>query len=339
MKQLLPQLPAGYSSIYIAVDGLDECDRGTRHILMDLLDELMAKFEQSIKIYIASRTDHDLGNHRGTHLEVTANDNQADIEKFVLNKMGQSEFCHNRLSQKLRNKILRTFQDKSQGIFQWATLHIGELLQLERNADIVECSDGFPRGLEAAYDKIYAQIANQVGSKRTLPLQLSRSSWYHADPCIPSSLPFPLLNMHPRNLSWIETLMLVQEYLETEHWSSIGAHTFMARICLRTLLCLTLPDEMEREEHVILERDDEEDWNDLVILRASQFEESKNVEIIPPEEEDQQTILDTCLPTTADTKVVREVSGREMKAAESGFDLPPFKCYLDWTEPHSHDDN
>ncbi|KAF5011288.1 hypothetical protein FDECE_2588 [Fusarium decemcellulare] len=169
-NELLLQLLGGYRNVYIVVDGLDECDRATRHILMDLLDEIIEKFEQSVKVYIASRTDQDLRKryHEGTHLEVTANDNQADIEKFVLDKMEQSEFCRNKLSRKVRSKILRTFQDKSQGMFQWATLHIGELLQLERNADIIEYLDGLPKGLEAAYDKIYDRITGQIGSKKNI---------------------------------------------------------------------------------------------------------------------------------------------------------------------------
>ncbi|GKU08491.1 hypothetical protein FLAG1_11389 [Fusarium langsethiae] len=169
-KQLLIQLVAGYRGVYIVVDGLDECDRGTRHILMDLLDEVIVKFQNSIKVYIASRTDQDLRKryNGGAHLEVTANDNQADIEKFVLSKMDQSEFCRNRLSRKLRDKILSTFQEKSQGMFQWAALHIGELIQLERNADIANYLDGLPKGLEATYDEIYAQITNQTGSKRSI---------------------------------------------------------------------------------------------------------------------------------------------------------------------------
>ncbi|QPC63094.1 hypothetical protein HYE67_005325 [Fusarium culmorum] len=169
-KQLLMQLVAGYKSVYIVVDGLDECDRGTRHILMDLLDEVIIKFQRTVKVYIASRTDQDLRKryNEGTHLEVTANDNQADIEKFVLSKMDESEFCRTKLSRKLRDKILSTFQDKSQGMFQWATLHIGELIQLERNADIAKYLDGLPKGLEAAYDKIYGQISDLTGSKKSI---------------------------------------------------------------------------------------------------------------------------------------------------------------------------
>ncbi|CAJ0545119.1 Ff.00g085920.m01.CDS01 [Fusarium sp. VM40] len=181
-KQLLTQLLARFRTVYIVVDGLDECNRDTRHILMDFLEELIEEFEHSVKVYIASRTDLDLRKqyHEKSHLEVTANDNQADIEKFVLHKMEESKFFQNRLSPNLRAKILQTFHEKSQGMFQWATLHIGELLQLERNMDIKRYLDGLPSGLEATYDKMYYQIAHQIGSKKDVAFaafQIVMSSW------------------------------------------------------------------------------------------------------------------------------------------------------------------
>ncbi|KAF9760747.1 hypothetical protein IL306_004140 [Fusarium sp. DS 682] len=181
-RDLLFRLLAGYQNVYIVVDGLDECDRASRHILMDLLEEMLEKFDQSIKVYIASRKATDLTKRyqKGDHLEVSANDNQADIERFVLDKMNQSEFCRTNLSPKLRDQILRTFHDKSQGMFQWATLHIGELLQLERQADIEEYLHELPQGLEAAYEKIFDQIARQRGSKRKIAFaafQILMVSW------------------------------------------------------------------------------------------------------------------------------------------------------------------
>lgn len=50
--------------------------------------------------------------------------------------------------------------------FQWAALHIDELLNLKRNKDISAYLDRLPRGLEAAYHKIFGDISSQAGSKR-----------------------------------------------------------------------------------------------------------------------------------------------------------------------------
>lgn len=52
--------------------------------------------------------------------------------------------------------------------FQWAALHIGELLKLNRNKDILGYLDKLPRGLEAAYHKIYHEIASQPNGKQNV---------------------------------------------------------------------------------------------------------------------------------------------------------------------------
>ncbi|KAF5713143.1 ankyrin repeat-containing protein [Fusarium globosum] len=425
-KQLLLQLVAGYHCVYIVVDGLDECDRGTRHILMDLLDEMVEKFEQSVKIYIASRTDQDLRNryHNGTYLEVTANDNQADIEKYILKKMEQSNFCQKRLYPKLRRKILRTFQEKSQGMFQWATLHIGELLQLERNADIANYLDGLPKGLEAAYDKIYDQISNQIGSKRDIafaafkvvmasrrplhPFELAIAVAQHPshefildqdvdiayvleacqnlliftdgseergiaseikkEPYLGGYLYKEVDNIRssPAKVIWEHKFgvtkdsicrfahLSVQEYLETKHWSSTEAHDFLAGICLRTLLCLSLPGETERGGEVDCETDEEEDWGAAVVLRVSEFERRRLIRIIPSEDEDQEMAAESGSLEKGSSGVVGEVSsGKDSDASVSDrtqrsaistgtrprFEPPPFNCYMELVNPHSHDDN
>lgn len=184
---LLLQLTRDHSQSTIVIDGLDECDRDTRYMLMDTLDDIVTKAMQNVKVYIASRQDQDLRDRYQTrgHLEVTANDNQSDIEKFVLNKMEQSEFCRTKLTKKIRQEVLRTFQEKSQGMFQWAALHIDELLKLNRNKDISAYLDRLPRGLEAAYHKIFGDINAQAGSKRDVALAVFKilmCSWRPLSP-------------------------------------------------------------------------------------------------------------------------------------------------------------
>jgi hypothetical protein len=117
--ELLLQLVGAHKETYFVIDGLDECDRETRHVLMNILDDLADNNGCRVKVYIASRTDQDLRSRYqgGTHLEVTANDNQADIEKFVIEKMKQSEFCCTKMTPVVREQVLKTFHDKSQGMY------------------------------------------------------------------------------------------------------------------------------------------------------------------------------------------------------------------------------
>ncbi|KAM0541979.1 hypothetical protein ACHAO7_010177 [Fusarium culmorum] len=404
-KQLLMQLVAGYKSVYIVVDGLDECDRGTRHILMDLLDEVIIKFQRTVKVYIASRTDQDLRKryNEGTHLEVTANDNQADIEKFVLSKMDESEFCRTKLSRKLRDKILSTFQDKSQGMFQWATLHIGELIQLERNADIAKYLDGLPKGLEAAYDKIYGQISDLTGSKKSIafaafqivmvsqrplhPFELAIAAAQHPDhkfildqdidieyvleacqnllvvadgsqerdvtavPTMDSNLQGYLkqevkatqtsgsMAVWENNIGVTKDSICrfahlsVQEYLETKYWSSAQAHEMMAGICLQTLLCLSLPGEVEDGQEETPDSDAGEDWDATLALHVSHSKKRNIVKIVPDEEANRQ--LDASLPPSLNKGIIEEISIADTESFPLP-DAPPFECYLELVDYDIH---
>ncbi|KAF7562204.1 hypothetical protein G7046_g1935 [Stylonectria norvegica] len=171
-QELLLRLTNDYLRCTIVIDGLDECDRETRCVLMDVLDLVVSKSSQPVKTYIASRQDQDLRlrYQGGNNLEVTANNNQADIEKYVLKKLQQSSFCRDKMTYQVRQEVLRTFDDKSQGMFQWAAIHIDELLKLELNSDILDYLDKLPKGLEAAYTKIYTSISSQAGSRRSIAL-------------------------------------------------------------------------------------------------------------------------------------------------------------------------
>ncbi|KAM0510824.1 hypothetical protein ACHAPE_010507, partial [Trichoderma viride] len=185
--ELLLQLVRVQRETYLVIDGLDECNRETRHVLMNILDDLADKSGRPINIYIASRSDQDLRSRYqgGAHLEVTANDNQADIEKFVIEKMKQSKFCCTKMTPTVREQVLKAFQDKSQGMFQWAVLYFDELLSLKRNNDILKYLHRLPRGLEAAYDKIFQNILNQTGSKKDVAFAAFRIAMVSRRPLSP----------------------------------------------------------------------------------------------------------------------------------------------------------
>jgi hypothetical protein len=363
---------------------------------MNLLDEVIGKFDKGVKIYITSRTDRDLRQryHEGLHLEVTANDNQADIGRFVSDRMQQSEFCRTRLSRNLHSDILRTFREKSQGMFQWATLHIGELLELERNSDIKQYLDGLPKGLEAAYDNIYARISAQTGSKKTIAFaafQILMASW---KPLHPFELAIAVAQSpshefiidqdidvgyvlevchnllvvtdgsqeggvsanlgrhygtgsgqdngaHARTANWESSLgftkesickfahLSVQEYLESKHWNSSEAHGFMLGICTRTLMCLRLPDEPGMAKGMTNFRYDAEGWNNGVTFRVSEVRPQKKfIKVVPDDGRDTKAVDTTCNDESHDTET-----------AEPSFCPPPFECYVELADPHSHDDN
>ncbi|KAI9162873.1 Vegetative incompatibility protein [Paramyrothecium foliicola] len=431
-NELLLQSITGNIEAYIILDGLDECERETRHILMDLLDDMIERSPQPLKVYIASRTDQDLRKryHKTHNLEVTASDNSADIEKYLLNKLEQSEFCRTKLAPKVRNKVLSTFNDKSQGMFQWATLHIGELLQLGRNADILKYLDDLPKGLEAAYDKIYTQISNQIGSKKDVAFAAFKVIMVSSRPLHPFELAIAV-TQDPENdfildedvdisyvleachnlvivtngaqegevmadktsqptsgvifpndylfhevkgnqslkskSAWTNALgvtetsickfshLSVQEYLESRYWTTVDANAFVACICLRTLLCLRIPDDPYQPVELSNSDGTEEELDGLVQFQVAECERRTHLKVVPIISESQQCESDGLgdnIGQTAHSKGHRD-SGLETREGIAPISLGEkhicempettksgleFECFIELINPHGHDD-
>ncbi|KAF3022098.1 hypothetical protein E8E14_013736 [Neopestalotiopsis sp. 37M] len=101
-------------------------------------------------------TNENSRNHYSSspNLEIEAAHNQNDIEKLIMNRMSSSRWAAEGMSAHVREAVVRLFRKKSQGMFQWASLHIDELLEFESDQAILEWLHGLPEGLKAAYDRI-----------------------------------------------------------------------------------------------------------------------------------------------------------------------------------------
>ncbi|TKA82405.1 hypothetical protein B0A49_00003 [Cryomyces minteri] len=160
----LLQLLDVYPQTTIVLDALDECDRRTRKRLIEVLDSLVSQSPKPVKIFISSRPDQDIKTRfeTGPNVSIKATDNEKDIAKFV-EQMMKKNGSH--LSDDLRKRIVSTLLVKSQGMFQWASLMIGELLELHRERDIIDQLGKLPETLDKAYNEIFAIIRAQKGSK------------------------------------------------------------------------------------------------------------------------------------------------------------------------------
>lgn len=115
---LLLQLVKTYWKTYIVIDGLDECDKDTRVKLLQAFDELVKCNPHSLKIFVASREDEDIRDQyfQESNLRVSAVNNQADIERFVVSRIVSNKRFNGNLSEGVRGEILSTFSKKSQGM-------------------------------------------------------------------------------------------------------------------------------------------------------------------------------------------------------------------------------
>ncbi|KAK8065162.1 hypothetical protein PG997_011909 [Apiospora hydei] len=180
--ELLGRLTSLYQKVFLVVDGLDECNRTTRRSFMDTLESVRISSTSTVKMFVASRDDGDIkARYEATsNLLISASDNQEDIERFVLAQIDASTWRDNPKMQTVLDEVIETFKAKSQGMFLWASLHIHDLLELQRPTDIRLYLEQLPEGLRRTYDHIFATILAKRGSESriaTRAFQWLMCSW------------------------------------------------------------------------------------------------------------------------------------------------------------------
>lgn len=85
----LVEMINSYPRTVLLLDALDECKKDTRRQVVQLFKRLVEKTNSCLKIFIASRPEHDISDHLRSFQEpratitINTSDNQGDIEKFV----------------------------------------------------------------------------------------------------------------------------------------------------------------------------------------------------------------------------------------------------------------
>jgi hypothetical protein len=116
-KKLLLELVNIYPRTTLILDALDECEKHKRLELIEILDHLLDKASNPVKIFISSRPDGDIKERLKdrANIGINANDNQDDISRFV-----SSEIIKHRrwgiMSADLKSQIVKTLQQQSQGM-------------------------------------------------------------------------------------------------------------------------------------------------------------------------------------------------------------------------------
>lgn len=151
-----------YPRTSIILDALDECDASDRPLLLNFFNSLPREVSKPVKVFIASRPESDIRMRLISlpNIEITAYYNTEDIERFVAERMNSQSpwtpvLAHN---VSLREAVMQTLVKKSQGMFQYAFLQIGQLADLDNEHDIRERLKGLPTGLTKTYDEIYQRI-------------------------------------------------------------------------------------------------------------------------------------------------------------------------------------
>ncbi|KAJ5341455.1 hypothetical protein N7541_010579 [Penicillium brevicompactum] len=251
-----------YSQTVIILDALDECDDYSRWQLTDVIKGLVSESKRSVKVFISSRPENDINTqYSGKNITIQAINNQGDIEKFVNAEIDRPRKW-GPISTDLRKLIVQVLCRNSQGMFQWAYLQIKQVLGLSTTADIKIRLGKLPKDLEAAYEEIYSEIANEPRRKALV----DRACMWVMSACTPLSSDKLLSAVHidadgssinsqdqfneselldrcsnllvidPQTNFWRLSHLSVREYFERNHWGLQELHLHAAKVCLKLLI-------------------------------------------------------------------------------------------------------
>lgn len=109
---------------YIVIDALDECNRDTRWVLIESLEEILRRSTSLVKIFVTSRDDHQdisLSLTRYPRVRIDASRNHEDIELYVRVKVKEAIskrrlLPSEQVTEELQKKIETTLCDGANGM-------------------------------------------------------------------------------------------------------------------------------------------------------------------------------------------------------------------------------
>ncbi|KAI1742078.1 hypothetical protein F4680DRAFT_412804 [Xylaria scruposa] len=262
-EQLLESIHL-YSQTTLVLDALDECEPQSRGRIVEVVEYLISRSKNDLKVFISSRPDRDIRDRfsKTPNIEIQATNNEEDIQEFVREKIVQHGNWQG-MSQNLQDNIIQMLFTKSQGMFQWAFLQINELLNLETESAIRSRLGSLPADLKIAYDEIYKKIMARDRHDRALAdrafkwvacsfepltsktllslirLDSDTTALALSNPITESQLLHlcnNLLVVDSQQKVWRFSHLSVAEYFEANHWDLRTAHCHAASVSLKGLM-------------------------------------------------------------------------------------------------------
>ncbi|KAF1984564.1 hypothetical protein K402DRAFT_336237 [Aulographum hederae CBS 113979] len=177
---------------FIVIDGLDECPREERRVLLSFLSEIVEEIENDepgkLRVLIVSRDEMDIreifsklshtrANFVVEQFALRQKDNKDEIESFVNRRTDiiQAKF---RLCDEEADCIKRLTLARTDGMFLYAKLVLENLEEQVRKEDVVAELDErqFPSGLAEAYAKILGRL-KQRWESTSRPWESNSRPW------------------------------------------------------------------------------------------------------------------------------------------------------------------
>lgn len=124
-KKLLIKLSSGFLRTTILIDALDECDKDTREVLFDVLENLVSDSSPEhypIKVFVTSRDDGDLQRRLGNspNIYIQERDNSADINLYITSEVEscitKSRLLDGKVDDDLKEHIIDVLRNGAHGM-------------------------------------------------------------------------------------------------------------------------------------------------------------------------------------------------------------------------------
>ncbi|PVH90781.1 hypothetical protein DM02DRAFT_411112 [Periconia macrospinosa] len=254
-----------YSTVYIVVDALDECQDsdGTRRQFLAKLRELQAG--QDVRLMATSRfiSEIDAEFKTAVRLEIRASDE--DVRRFVVGQMCRLPRCVQQ-DPALQNMVEEKIAESVDGIFLLARLHIDSLLDKTTPKKVKTTLANLSKGL-AALDNAYKNALQRIKGQLDGHYELAKKvlSWITyarrplttAELCCALAVELDEAELDPKNVPYVEDISSVcagliivdqesaivrfvhyttQEYFERigDTWNP-GAQLHITSVCLTYL--------------------------------------------------------------------------------------------------------
>ncbi|KAK1963213.1 hypothetical protein LY78DRAFT_717407 [Colletotrichum sublineola] len=155
----LVEMINSYPRTVLILDALDEC-KDTRQDLAKMFKRLVGESNHLLKIFIASRPEHDIGEYLGPFqgsnatIAISTNDNHGDIKTFVDTEV--DNFATNWMSE-TKQLVKNVLVEKSDGMFRWTYLQWEQLKEVKTNGSVKQRLGKLPTTLTDAYDEVYSR--------------------------------------------------------------------------------------------------------------------------------------------------------------------------------------
>ncbi|KAI0896022.1 hypothetical protein F4806DRAFT_502379 [Annulohypoxylon nitens] len=142
-----------YNNVLLILDALDECNEDSIKKLLSVFDRVTreSRSNSRIKVIVSSRDLPEITNRlrHGDHIVVSEMDNKNDIVQFIKRRLSMEK--PSKIPPELREKIVATLSTKSRAMFQYAAVHLENILQLPTASDIEDTLESPPKDIVEVY--------------------------------------------------------------------------------------------------------------------------------------------------------------------------------------------